>query len=407
MDKMGKTRKRIIFLVDMNAFFISCETSRNPELKGKAAAVAGDPKYRSGIILAANYEARKFGVRTTMLIHEAKKLCPGIILVPPDHKFYNRKSREVMDILSKYSPVIQQNSIDEAWIDLTGCTSLFGEPVEIAKKIMNDIYDNLGLWCSIGISENKFLAKMASEFKKPMGITEIWVDDVKEKIWPLPIRQMYGIGKKTEEKLNGMGIYKIGDIANTNRNLLVKAFGKYGDELYRLANGIDPSPVSEQPQRCSKSISRSTTLPRDIVEIENAKIVLLKLAEEVGAEARKYGYKGRTVSITIKYGDFHTITRQKSIQPTYLTKDIYKTGADILEENWNPRRPVRLLGIGISNFDGGYAEQLSLLDFTIETGKYDRKKEENLEKAIDKIRSKFGTDKIKRALIIEDEKFTE
>ncbi|HHV98407.1 MAG TPA: DNA polymerase IV [Clostridiaceae bacterium] len=407
MDKTEKTRKRIIFLVDMNAFFISCETSRNPELKGKAAAVAGDPKYRSGIILAANYEARKFGVKTTMLIHEAKRLCPGIILVPPDHKFYNKKSREVMEILSKYSPVIQQNSIDEAWIDLTGCTSLFGKPVEIAKKIMNDIYDNLGLWCSIGISENKFLAKMASEFRKPMGITEIWAEDVKEKIWPLPIRQMYGIGKKTEEKLNSMGIYTIGDIANTNRNLLVKAFGKYGDELYRLANGIDPSPVSELPQRCSKSISRSTTLPRDIVDIESAKIVLLKLAEEVGAEARRYGYKGRTVSITIKYGDFHTITRQKSIQPTYLTKDIYKTAAEILEENWNTRCPVRLLGIGISNFDEGYVEQLPLLDFVKETGEHDRKKEENLEKAIDKIRSKFGTDKIKRALIIEDEKFTE
>jgi len=406
MNKTGKTSKRIIFLVDMNAFYISCETSRNPELKGKAAAVAGDPKNRSGIILAANYEARKFGVKTTMLIHEAKKLCPGIILVPPDHEFYKKKSREVMNILSEYSPVIQQNSIDEAWLDLTGCTSLFGEPVEIAKKIMDEIYDKLGLWCSIGISENKFLAKMASEFRKPMGITEIWVDDVKEKIWPLPIRQMYGIGKKTEEKLNSMGIYKIGDIANTNRNLLVKVFGKYGDELYRLANGIDPTPVSEQPQKYSKSISRSTTLPKDIVDIESAKIVLLKLAEEVGAEARSYGYKGRTVSITIKYGDFHTITRQKSIQPTYLTKDIYKTGVDILEENWNVRRPVRLLGIGISNFDEGYAEQLPLLGFAKEMGEHDREKEENLEKAIDKIRSKFGTDKIKRALIINDEKFT-
>jgi len=404
MDKLENTRKRIIFLVDMNAFFISCETSRTPELKGKPAAVAGDPKCRSGIILAANYEAREFGVKTTMLVHEAKKLCPGIILVPPDHNFYEKKSREVMDILSKYSPVIQQNSIDEAWIDLTGCTSLFGEPVEIAKKIMNDIYDKLGLWCSIGISENKFLAKMASEFRKPMGITEVWVDDVKEKIWPLPIRQMYGIGKKTEEKLNNMGIYTIGDIAKSNRDLLVKKFGKYGDELYRLANGIDLSPVSEQPQRSSKSISRSTTLPRDIVDLESARTVLLKLAEEVGAEARRYGYKGRTVSITIKYGDFHTITRQKSIQPTYLTKDIYKTGADILEENWNPRRPVRLLGIGISNFDEGYAEQLPLLGFVKESGEYDRRKEENLEKTIDKIRNKFGTDKIKRALIIENEK---
>ncbi len=401
MDRTNKSGKRIIFLVDMNAFFISCETSRNPSLKGRPAAVAGDPKYRSGIILAANYEARKFGVKTTMLIHEAKRLCPGIIIVPPDHEFYRKKSREVMDILSGYTPVIEQNSIDEAWLDLTGCTSLFGEPVEIAEKIMNEIHDKLGLWCSIGISENKFLAKMASEFKKPMGITEIWVEDVKEKIWPLPIRQMYGIGGKTEEKLNSMGIYKIGDLANSNRKMLVKVFGKYGDELYRLANGIDLSPVCQQPHRSNKSISRSTTLPRDIVDIESAKTVLLELAEEVGAEVRRCGYKGRTVSITIKYGNFHTITRQKSIQPTCLTKDIYKTGVSILEENWDARRPVRLLGIGISNFDEGYAQQLTLMDFIKESDELDRQKEERLETAIDEIRNRFGVDKIKRARMIE------
>ncbi len=162
---------RIIFLVDMNAFFISRESTRHPEIIGKPAAVAGEPKNRSGIILTANYEARKFGVKTTMVLHRALKLCPNMIIIPPDHYFYKQKSKEVMDILSEYTPVIEQNSIDEAWLDMTGCERIFGRPYQSAKHIMRHINRELGLDCSIGISENKFLAKMASEMKKPLGIT--------------------------------------------------------------------------------------------------------------------------------------------------------------------------------------------------------------------------------------------
>lgn len=389
---------RVIFLVDMNSFFVSCEMARNPELKGKPAAVAGDPKNRSGIILAANYDARKYGVKTTMVLHEAKKLCPGLILIPPDRELYGKKSREVMDILARYSPVIQQNSIDEAWLDLTGCEALFGNPGEIARKIMNAIVDELDLWCSIGISENKFLAKMASERKKPLGITEIWERDVPEKIWPLPVREMYGIGKQTEKKLANLGIYTIGDIAACEKKLLAKTFGKYGEEMHRLANGTDPSPVTDVSQLDAKSVSRSTTLPSDILDLEYAKTILLRLAEEVGADARKFGYKGKTVSITIKYGDFESITRQKSVPPTCLTREIYRTGAGLLEENWNRHRPVRLLGIGLSNFTEEYAEQLSIFD-QVSRDTADCR-EEKLERAVDDIRQKFGSDKIKRAKTI-------
>ena len=186
--------QKVIFLVDMNAFFISCEMTRNDSLVGIPAAVAGDPKKRTGIILAANYEARSYGVKTTMVLHEALKLCPKIILVPPDHRFYGQKSEEVMDLLSNYTPILEQNSIDEAWLDMTGCEGLFGKPVEAAKRIMDEIKDRLGLWCSIGIAENKFLAKMAAEMKKPLGITELWKHDIPIKLWPLPVKEMYGIG---------------------------------------------------------------------------------------------------------------------------------------------------------------------------------------------------------------------
>lgn len=393
---------RLIFLVDMNAFFISCETARNPELKGKPAAVAGDPKQRSGIILAANYEARKYKVKTTMVLHEAKKLCPELIIVPPDHELYERNSREVMNILSRYTPVVQQNSIDEAWMDLTGCEKLFGSPLEIARNIMDNISTELDLWCSIGISENKFLAKMGSELKKPQGITELFVKDIKEKLWPLPIREMYGIGKQTEQRLMGYAIYKIGDIAKSNVEFLKSNFGKYGEELHRLSNGIDTSAVVSNPVHDNKSISRSTTLPFDTNDIEYIRSILRSLAEEVGYEARKYGYKGKTIAISIKYDDFTTVTRQKTVTPTYLTKEIYTTTLMLYEGNKGKNKLIRLLGVGLSNFSDDGSEQISM--FELLGGSNGGQKEETIEKTIDKIRERFGNKKIIRGSMLKKDK---
>lgn len=387
--------------MDMNAFFISCEMARYSKLKGKPAAVAGDPKNRTGIILAANYDARAYGVKTTMLVHNALKICPDLVLVPPDHSYYERKSRQVMAILSRYTPVMQQNSIDEAWLDLTGCEGLFGEPHKIARSIMDNIIEELDLWCSIGISENKFLAKMASEMKKPLGITELWAKDIKTKLWPLKVRDMYGIGSKTEKRLNELGILTIGDIACSNRKLLCSNFGKYGEDLLRLSNGIDTSTVAPFSKLETKSISRSITLSSDISDIDYAKSVLLRLSEEVGEEARRNGFKGKTVSIVIRYGDFHTITRQKAISPTFLTMDIYRTGVDLLENNWNCSRPIRLLGIGIANINDDAPEQMTIFDVNEEL-KDEIKNEEKLERVMDEIRSRFGSDKLKRAKLVDD-----
>ncbi len=388
---------RVVLLVDMNAFFISCETARDPSLRGNPAAVAGDPAKRCGIILAPNYDARKYGIKTTMLTGEARKLCPGLVLVPPDHKYYSSMSRKVMGLLSDYTPVIQQNSIDEAWLDLTGCELLLGSPVKAAENIMKTILDRLGLWCSIGISENKFLSKMASEMKKPMGITELWKKDMEKKLWPLPIRDMYGIGSQTEQKLHRLSIFTIGDLATCSPKMLSKILGRPGRQLHCLANGIDPSPVTPEPEHESRSISRSVTLPSDISDPDKAKSVIYRLAEEVGAEARKHGLKGRTVNITMKYSDFSTITRQKSINPTNLTGDIYSTGVLLLESNWNTSRPVRLLGIGLGSIDEDLPVQPTLFDLS-DTSNETR--EEMLEKTIDSIREKYGTSAIKRGPII-------
>lgn len=396
---MGK----VIFLVDMNAFFISCEQTRHPEILGKPAAVAGDPENRTGIILTANYEARKYGIKTTMVLREAFRLCPDLIIIPPDHCFYEQKSREVMEIFSSYTPVIEQNSIDEAWLDMTGSRGLFGEPLETAKNIMERINKELNLWCSIGISENKFLAKMASEMKKPHGITELWIKDIKEKMWPLPVNYMYGVGKQTALKLQSIGIFTIMDLALYNRDYLVKKLGKMGDELSLLANGIDTSVVTPNSIGEMKSIGRSVTLPHDTLDIEYAKSVLLELSDDVGMTARKYGKMGRTVQISIKYADFKSITRQMTVPATYLVKDIYLAGRKLLEKNWN-NTPIRLLGISLSGFETKCeSEQMSLFQLNDMEEKIDQK-EDLLENAIYNIRNKYGSSIIKTGIIMNNDR---
>ena len=391
--------QKVIFLVDMNAFFISCEMTRNGSLVGIPAAVAGDPKKRSGIILAANYEARSCGVKTAMVLHEALKLYPKIILVPPDHRFYEQKSKEVMDLLSKYTPILEQNSIDEAWLDMTGCEGLFGKPVEAAKRIIDEIKDRLGLWCSIGIAENKFLAKMAAEMKKPLGITELWEHDIPTKLWPLPVKEMYGIGGKTAAKLNRMGIRTISELARFDINLIVKTFGKCGNEIHLHAHGIDNAPVLARMSGDMKSIGRSTTLPEDISDIEKAKTVLMELADDIGMTARRHSKKGSTVHVTLKYSDFQVVTRQTTIPATCTTKEIYQAGCSLLEQNWNRFHSVRLIGISLSGFhEDCSSSQLSLFDQMEDNVR--NEKNERIDKAMDKIRNKHGSEMITFAALV-------
>jgi DNA polymerase-4 len=385
---------RVIFLVDMNAFFVTCEMTRNKDLLGKPSAVAGDPKKRTGIILAANYDARACGVKTAMPMNQALRLCPELVAVPPDHRFYSEMSNKVMDILSHYSPVLEQNSIDEAWLDMTGMEEHFGDPVRAAGLIMNDIRETLGLWCSIGIAENKFLAKMASELKKPLGITRLHGNDFKSRLWPLPVREMYGIGKKTEEQLSEIGIRTIGELASADEASLIRKFGKSGKVMHDHANGIDCDIVTPRHHEDMKSIGKSVTLSEDITDIDTARQILMRLSDEISATARKNGKSGHTVQITIKYSNFTTITRQMTIPSTDISKRIFACGCELLEKNWDSRKPVRLVGISLSGFDVQSEIQLDLFSTLADESFPSDDKEEKIQKAIDDIRNKFGKDKV-------------
>ncbi|MGB9813356.1 MAG: DNA polymerase IV [Thermovenabulum sp.] len=384
----GESGMLNIIHVDMNAFYASCHQAKDPSLKGKPVIVAGDPKKRNGIVLTASYEARAYGVKTAMPNFQAKKLCKNAVFLKPDYILYVKMSERVMDILRRFTPIVEVFSIDEAWLDVSGCERLFGEPIEIAEKIQKVIKEELGLPCSIGISCNKILAKMASDLKKPMGITVLYPEEVPEVIWPLPVEELYGVGKRMADKLNSMNIKTIGDLANIPVEFLEAAFGVIGRQLYLWANGIDESPVDPGFTKGEKSMGHSITLPKDITTFEEARAVLLSLSEQVGRRVRKKNFVGRVVTLTMRDDSFLTKTRSATIPYTNTTEDIYKTAKKLLESNWDGKTPLRLLGVSLSGLTRDF-EQISLFPHD--------EKLRKLNKVIDKIKDRFGENAVYRA----------
>ncbi|ADU94095.1 DNA polymerase IV [Geobacillus sp. Y412MC52] len=386
MSTERESRGRIIFHVDCNSFFASCEIARHPTLREKPVVVAGDPKERRGIVLAANYVAKQhFGIYTTMPLWEAKKRCLDLVVRPPDFAFYREMSRRMFQWLERFSPVLERASIDEGYLDMTGRTPTV-HPLAVAHQIQRGLLEQLSIPVSIGIAPNKFLAKMASEMKKPLGITVLRKRDVPAVLWPLPVEQMHGVGDKTAKKLHALGLRTIGDIANADRVLLEKTFGVYGLRLHERANGIDPRPVDPEATEKWKSVGNSTTLPRDTDDEQELRAVLRKLAESVSVRMKQKRVVSRTVQLTIRYRDFRTITRsQTEAAPLQTADDLFLTAARLLKKHWDGR-PVRLLGVAALHvFDEREeGKQLDLFHYEEDA------KVEALWKTIEQLRAKFG-----------------
>lgn len=390
-EKKGE-KGRIIFHVDMNSFYASVEISLNPSLKGKPLAIAGNPKERRGIIVTCSYEARKLGVKTTMPLWQAKKLCPELIVKAPNFDQYRKASTRMFQILREYTSIVEPVSIDEGYLDITEYVT--DHPLKIAQSIQNRLLQEMNLPCSIGIAPNKFLAKMASDMKKPLGITILRKRDVQKILWPMPVSEMHGVGAKTAEKLHTIGMETIGDLAQGDEHQLQKLLGINGIRLKERANGIDHRRVDPESIYDFKSIGNSTTLPRDISSQNNLLTVLQKLAKTVSARLKNKEVYTTNIAVTIRYKDRTTLTRSKKLgNPIQEEMDIYQQAKSIFLKNWNGT-PVRLLGItGNDLVDEKHAyKQLDL--FTYEKDA----KEEPLLEAIDHLRKKFGEDIIKKGL---------
>ena len=340
--------QRVILHIDMNSFFASVEQAANPNLKGKPVVVTGSQQRT--VILTASYEARAFGVKTGMMLHEARRLCPDVIMVPADNRKYTHTSSQIMKMFHDYTPLVEVFSIDEAWIDVTGSLRLFGGAENIAYQLKSRIRHRFDITCSIGIAPNKLLAKLASEMKKPDGLTTIRPEDVSRVLEQLPIKELCGVGRKMERHLNMMSIYTCGELGRCDEGRLTRKFGLIGTRLKQMGQGIDDSPVipAEDADEV-KSVGHSMTLKRDITSRTEILRYLLQLSEMVGRRARRYGVAGRTVHLTIRYADFTTFGKQASLQQHVNQSEEIYTGAVAVLDSMEITQPIRLLGVRITN----------------------------------------------------------
>lgn len=392
---------KVIFHVDVNSAFLSWEAVHRlqngdaTDLRELASAVAGDKNKRHGVILAKSTLAKQYGVKTGEPLVDALKKCPNLILVQPHHRMYEDYSKAFIDILNKFSPCIEQCSIDEAYCDMTGMSTLFGPPVEAAYKLKDRVKNELGFTVNIGISTNKLLAKMASDFQKPDRVHTLYPEEIKDKMWILPVGELFFVGKSTEKKLNELGIYTIGDLARMDVGILKSHLKKHGEVIHSFANGMDASIISPEDVK-NKGYGNSTTISFDVEEETTAKMILLTLAETVAARLRRDDMMANVVSVSIVDSDFkHSSHQMTLLSPTHNTDAIHGAACLLFDELWDGT-PIRNLGIQTSKLVSDTAErQMNLFGFEID------EKKEKLDHAIDKIRDRYGNMAIQRASLIE------
>lgn len=388
----------IIFHIDVNNAYLSWEAvdrlnkqNETLDLRTIPSIVGGSEKSRHGIVLAKSMPAKAFGIKTAETIVEARKKCPDIVIVPPRHHLYKTFSKELIAYLKTLTPVVEQYSIDEAFADMTGCPLLARHsPIAAAEKIREEIYTRFGYTVNIGVSTNKILAKMASDFEKPNKVHSLFPEEIQKKMWCLPVGDLFFVGHASAKKLYNLGIRTIGELANFDREILRSHMGKHGTTIHDYANGIDDSPVlSEQTE--AKGYGNSTTLPKDVTDAKEAKNILLKLCESVGSRLRADNIMAQVVAVSIKDNHFNRGSHQCTLpSATNTTSELYHYVCELFDDFWDGS-PIRLLGVSTSKLTTETVRQISITDsnFYMKQGK--------MEKAVDEIRKKFGDDAIFRA----------
>lgn len=403
--------ERLIFHVDVNSAFLSWEAAKRvkeglPDLREIPSCIGGDPKLRRSIVVAKSISAKKYGVTTGEPVALALRKCPDLVCVPGDFALYQRCSRAFKEICASYAPAMESFSIDEVFLDMTGTHLIYPDPVAVAHEIKDKIRDELGFTVNVGIGTNKLLAKMASDFEKPDRVHTLFRKEIQEKMWPLPISDLFMAGHSSVETLRKLEIQTIGDLAKADPKLIELHLKSHGRRLWEFANGMDES-IVESEKAEAKGVGNSTTLSKDVSTKEDAQKVLLSLAQSVGGRLRKHGYHAGVVNVEIKYADFTVNSHQKQLERmTASDQVIYQTAVELFCEMWNGK-PIRLLGIRTSKLSQeGEPQQLSLFDLNFHSSDNiseevksfeNSQKHEKLDQALDEIRKKFGKDAVVRA----------
>lgn len=391
MSKWYPKNGRVIFHIDMNCFYAAVEMTYDQTLKGKPVAIAGNPEERKGIIVTSSYEARAKGVKTTMPLWQARRLCPNLIVLRPDFERYRKASQKMFQILAEITPMIQPVSIDEGYLDISECHHL-GNPIKVAEQLQQRILGELDLPCSIGIAPNKFLAKMASDMKKPLGISVLRLRELKDILWPMPVEEMYGVGAKTAEKLKSIDIVTIGDLAERDVYDLTQLLGINGERLKNRANGIDERPVDPDAVNEFKSIGSSRTFPYDVTNENEINKMLKELSLNVERRIKRKEAVGSSIQVMIRFHDRKTITRSRKLS-MYVDdhSDIYNIAHDLFYQHWN-LKAIRLLGVTIQDIEErkNIYQQLNLFTYKEDIARA------KLQSTVDTLTEKFGENTFKK-----------
>ena len=394
-------KDRVIFHVDANSAFLSWTAAYRVHVLGDSldlrevpSVIAGDKASRHSIILAKSGSAKKYGIHTGEPLFQALEKCPDLIVAPPDYGLYVEASRHFVEMLRQFSPMVQQYSIDEAWVDMTGTQKIFGAPRLAAEKMRQRIWEELGFTVNIGISSNKLLAKVAGDFEKPNKVHTLFPEEMEDKMWPLPVRELFLVGSATEQKLKGLGIYTIGDLAKSDVAILKKRLGKHGETIWHYANGRNAEMVTPEPEE-NKGYGNSTTTAEDVVTYARAHQVLLSLCETVAMRMRRDRKCGRCVSIHLRTNEFHHFSHQTVLYgATNITSELFDAVCRIFDEAWDGETPLRQLGVQITKLTTEPYQQYDLFS-GLSPVQYEKKM--RLDETVDALRDRFGEDIIRRA----------